>query len=139
MIQRGRKSSQANIVALAPTARRARLTPPATLTTEQASIFNETATQHPHLTQGDAVILAAFAIAADRLLKEAARKKADPKAWEAANRVLLAHARALRLTQVSSTRAETLGRKRADGHQPTAFTFRELSRHRQEDDVDDDQ
>lgn len=109
MIQRGRKSSNAKIVAL-PTPTRARLTAPKSLTASERAIFNETAAQHPHLKPGDAMILAAFAQASARSFKLS--KKDDTKAWEQSVRVMLALARSLRLTQISGTRAETLGRKR---------------------------
>jgi hypothetical protein len=110
MIQRGRKSSNAkNIVAL-PTPSRPRLTAPKTLTAGERAIFNETAAQHPHLKPGDAMILAAFVQASVRSFKLA--KRNDTKAWEQAVRAMLALARSLRLTPISGTRAETLGRKR---------------------------
>ena len=60
MIQRGRKSSSANIVALPPPTR-SRLTPPTILTVSERKIFIETAAQHPHLKPSDAMVLAAFA------------------------------------------------------------------------------
>ncbi|WP_461329945.1 hypothetical protein [Bradyrhizobium diazoefficiens] len=78
---------------------------------DERTIFSETAAQHPHLKPGDAMLLAAFSQAAARSFKLA--KKSDTKAWETAIRAMLALARALRLTQISSTRAETLGRRRA--------------------------
>lgn len=112
MIQRGRKSSASNIVPLRPTPARTRLSPPATLNAAERALFNETAAQHTHLKPGDATILAAFAQASARSFKLA--KGNDTKAWETAVRAALALARALRLTPISATRAETLGRKRQD-------------------------
>jgi hypothetical protein len=109
MIQRGRKSSNAKIVAL-PTPHRARLTAPKTLTVSERAIFNETAAQHSHLKPGDTMILAAFAQASVRSFKLA--KTSDTRAWEQSVRAMLALARSLRLTPISQTRAETLGRKR---------------------------
>ena len=112
MIQRGRRSPNANIVAL-PTPR-SRLTAPKTLTASERAIFNETAAQHPHLKPGDAMVLAAFVQASVRSFKLS--KKDDTKGWEQATRAMLALARSLRLTPISSTRAEALGRKRHDQH-----------------------
>src|SRR5258705_12973905 len=111
MIQRGRKSSSAKIVAL-PTPPRPRLTAPKTLTASERAIFNETAAQHSHLKPGDAMGLAAFAQASVRSFKLV--KKDDTKAWEQAVRAILALARSLRLTPISSTPAESRGRQRQD-------------------------
>jgi hypothetical protein len=108
MLQRGRKSSASNVVSLRPTAARSRLTPPLPLSTAERAIFHHTATQHPHLKAGDAMVLTAFAQAAARSHKLA--KRDDTIAWEKAVRAMLALARSLRLTQVSKTRAETLSR-----------------------------
>jgi hypothetical protein len=129
MIQRGRKSSSSNIVTLSPAATRLRLTAPATLTANERAIFIETAAQHPHLKPGDAMVLAAFAQASARSFKLA--KKEDTAAWEKSVRAMLALARSLRLTPISGTRAETLGRKR--DQQTTSYYDR--MRH---DDADQD-
>jgi len=110
MIQRGRKSSTSNVVPLQPT--RSRLTPPSILTAAERAIFIETAIQHSHLKPGDAMVLAAFAQASVRSFKLA--KKEDTAAWEKSVRAMLALARSLRLTPISSARPEALGRSRRD-------------------------
>ena len=108
MIQRGRKSVSSDVVVALPRVR-PRLTPPKFLTVSERAIFVETATQHPHLKSGDTMILAAYAQASTRSFKLS--KKDDTKAWEVAVRAMLALARSLRLTPISSTRPESLARK----------------------------
>ena len=130
MLQRGRKSSSAKVIALKSPTIRPRLTAPATLTSAERAIFNKTAVQHPHLKPGDVMILAAFAQASVRSFKLS--KKADTKAWETATRAMLALARSLRLTPISGTRAETLGRKRDQASQSHYDLMRQSN-----DDADD--
>jgi hypothetical protein len=89
------------------------------LTASEKQIFIETAAAYPHLKNGDATILAAFAQASARSFRLA--KKEDTAAWEKAVRTMLALARSLRLTPISTTRAEALGRKRDRDIQPSFY------------------
>lgn len=58
------------------------------------------------------MVLAAFAQASVRSFRLA--KKEDTAAWEKSVRAMLALARSLRLTPISSARPEALGRSRRD-------------------------
>ena len=129
-MQRGRKSSSANIIALHPTPTRSRLTAPSSLAANERAVFVETVAQHPHLKPGDTAMIAAFAQAAVKTFKLA--KQHDVQAWERSARVMISFATKLRLTPQSHTRAETLGRKR---DQPTSSYY---DRMRNADDADQD-
>ncbi len=109
-MQRGRRSSAANIVPLTITTPRPKLTPPTPLSSAEKLIFIATAAQHPHLTAGDTVLLVAFAQAAVRTFKLSKSKNTDE--WEKSLRALLSVATKLRLTPQSTHDPQTLGRQR---------------------------
>ena len=110
MAQRGRRSSTSNIVALAPTGTRSRLTPPAFLSTVEVTMFADLAAHNRHLTSTDVALLAGYVQALGKMHKMA--KKSEIADWERAARVALALGTKLRLTPQSTTDPQTIGRRR---------------------------
>lgn len=117
MARPGRRSqAELNIVSLAPTAARPKLTAPEFLTTAERSLFTEIAAANAHLTTGDAMLLGLYVQGLTRVQKA---KRTDIAAWEKAVRVVLSLATKLRLTPQSSTDPQTLGRRRKDEQKPS--------------------
>jgi hypothetical protein len=102
--------------------------PPATLTPQQRALFVQTVDAHPHLKSGDAILLAAFVQA---VAKFEQLSKTDALAdWDRCGRLMLALARALKLT--STTAARTLTRLREDHHPNLVAQY--LAEHPDDDD-----
>lgn len=107
-MQRGRKSA-ANVVSLAPTAMRSKLTVPSVLTSTERKLYVELVTHNPHLTPTDVPLLTGYVQALALMQKLV--KRADIAGWERAGRMALALARSLRLTQ-RSVDAKTVARSK---------------------------
>lgn len=118
-MQRGRKSSAANVISLATTGASSRLKPPPSLSTAESSLFVELALANVHLTISDVPILAAYAQAATKVLKLGRQK--DVGQWEKVVRLTMALARTLRLTPQSCIEPRTVGRRRKDATSPSYY------------------
>lgn len=117
-MKRGRRST-ASLNVIPININRARvIKPPVALTNAERDIFDDTARINTHLTAADATLLAAYAQAVCKSFRLV--KRDDVSDWEKSNRIMLALARSLRLTQQAQTHPERAGRARANAavHQP---------------------
>jgi hypothetical protein len=112
MLQRGRRSAAANLVKLATTSPRSRLTAPEFLKADERALFTALADDNRHLTRTDVPLLAIYAAAVFKVNKLGRQK--DVGQWEKASRMMLSLARSLRLTVQSATEPRAVGRQRRD-------------------------
>src|SRR6516164_8927890 len=102
MAQPGRKSAAASMVRPATAMPRPRLSPPSPLTNDEHAIFDLTVAKYGHLKPGDAVLVAAFAIASVKVFR-LAKKTKDVAGWGRVCRVQAMYATKLRISPQSTT------------------------------------
>jgi hypothetical protein len=102
----------ASVIKLAATDTRPKLTAPSCLTKPERIHFDQLVHANAHLTVSDVACLASFCQAASKAHKLG--RGEDTKGWERATRVMMALARTLRLTAISSTHPDKLSRQRRD-------------------------
>jgi hypothetical protein len=106
-----KSAAELAIVTPATTATSPRLTPPASLSSDERLEFVAIADENSHLRRTDAPMLGCYVTAVTRVQKLARSK--DVASWERATKTMLALARSLRLTQQSCTDPKTLTRSRS--------------------------
>ncbi len=117
MTQRGRKSAL-KLVPLDATGIRPKLTPPRTLSKSEAELFVATVANNPHLSTGDAPLLACYVQGLAKGQRLA--RSRDVAAWEKCMRVVLSMATKLRLTP-QSLHPDTVARRKRDQPPPSYY------------------
>jgi hypothetical protein len=108
-MQKGRKNRFSNVISLAATSDKPKLTASRPLNKAERDIFNLVVREHRHLRVLDQPLATAYAIACAAMLSST--KSAD---FERATRAAVSLGRSLRLTPLSVMRSDALGRKYAD-------------------------
>jgi hypothetical protein len=111
-VQPGRKSAAASVIKLAATDARPKLTAPSCLTKPERIHFDQLVRANRYLTITDQAMLASYVQAMSK--SHRLGRGEDTEGWERATRVMMALARTLRLTAISSTHPDKLSRQRRD-------------------------
>ena len=117
-----RSAAELNVVSLATTRSRPRLSAPSSLNAAERAQFVEAVNNNPHLKAGDVPFLAAYCQTLVKVNKLARKTDAASiKSWELCSRVMISMAVKLRVTSHSQTHPETAGRARANHQTPSYY------------------